>query len=539
MKLRWASPFLVALLAVPAVARSAEGGGPVASRVAATEVAALRDWSARVQRLAASGDLVSRLVRDDTQLAGRRHERLAQLYKGVPVFGGELAVQSDAAGPLSVFGTLYEGIDLAVEPRLGVRDAEALAAARGGRPFGTHGGPQLVVLPLDSGGYRVAYRLRVALEPEFDVRQLFFDASTGELLLDYRDLQTQAAGLATGVLGDQKKLSVQASGSVWQSNDKLRPPVISTYDFRFNLNRFLTFLNSEGPPSTIFTASDLGTDDDNVWTDGALVDAHAYAGYTYDYYFKQQGRRGLDNANLAIHSVTHALRRDDWRLYSSSVIDSFFANAAYLGDGIMYYGDGLPPTVTYFGQRYNYMSGGLDVVAHELTHGVTDYSSALIYRNESGALNEAFSDIMGTAVEFYQQPDKADYLLGEDVVTPGGIRSMQNPAAYGDPDHYSVRYTGSQDNGGVHINSGIANHAFYLAIEGGRHRLGGTVQGVGAANRLQIERVFYRAFTSFLTPSATFSQARAATVQAAGELYGVGSAVETAVVQAWNAVGVN
>jgi thermolysin len=221
------------------------------------------------------------------------------------------------------------------------------------------------------------------------------------------------------------------------------------------------------------------------------------------------------------------------------VIDSFFANAAYLGDGIMYYGDGLPPNVTYFGQRYNYMSGGLDVVAHELTHGVTDYSSALIYRNESGALNEAFSDIMGTAVEFFQQPDKADYLLGEDVVTPGGIRSMQNPTAYGDPDHYSIRYTGSQDNGGVHINSGIANHAFYLAIEGGRHRLGGTVQGVGGANRLQIERVFYRAFTSFLTPSATFSQARAATIQAARELYGSGSAVETAVVQAWNAVGVN
>jgi thermolysin len=170
---------------------------------------------------------------------------------------------------------------------------------------------------------------------------------------------------------------------------------------------------------------------------------------------------------------------------------------------------------------------------------VTDYSSRLIYQGESGALNEAFSDIMGTAVEFFSQPEKADYLAGEDAFTPGGIRSLQNPQAYGDPDHYSIRYTGPSDNGGVHINSGIANHAFYLAIEGGRHRLGGTVQGVGAANREQIERVFYRGFTAFLAPSATFSQARAATIQAARELNQPGSAAETAVIQAWNAVGVN
>jgi len=116
---------------------------------------------------------------------------------------------------------------------------------------------------------------------------------------------------------------------------------------------------------------------------------------------------------------------------------------------------------------------------------------------------------------------------------------MQNPMAYGDPDHYSVRYTGTADNGGVHSNSGIANHAFYLAIEGGTHRLGGTVVGVGGANREEIERVFYRAFTAFLAPSATFAQARAATIQAARELYGVGGPVEAAVAQAWNAVGVN
>jgi thermolysin len=170
---------------------------------------------------------------------------------------------------------------------------------------------------------------------------------------------------------------------------------------------------------------------------------------------------------------------------------------------------------------------------------VIDYSSRLIYQGEPGALNEAFSDIMATGVEFYFQPERADYLGAEDVFTPGGIRSLENPMAFGDPDHYSIRYTGSADNGGVHINSGIANNAFYLAIEGGQHRLGATVQGVGGANREQIERAFYRGFTSFLPPSATFSQARGATIQAAGELYGSGSPAETALSQAWTAVGVN
>jgi thermolysin len=145
---------------------------------------------------------------------------------------------------------------------------------------------------------------------------------------------------------------------------------------------------------------------------------------------------------------------------------------------------------------------------------------------------------MGAAVEFAFQPDRADYLCSEDVFTPGGLRSMQNPTQFGDPDHYSIRFTGTGDNGGVHINSGIANNAYYLAIEGGRHRLGAAVQGVGAANRAQIERVFYRAFTAFLTPSSNFAQARAATIQASRELYGIGGAVEAAVTQAWTAVGV-
>jgi thermolysin len=455
----------------------------------------------------------------------------------VPVWGGELVRQSDAAGTLTVFGTFYEGIDVGATPALRSEDAVARIAARDGRPFGRRGGPELVVLPLATG-YRLAYRVRALFDEPLDVRQVFLDAASGDVLLEYRDLQTQLAGIGTGVFGDQKKLSVSTASGGYTTADRLRPPLISTYDFRFNVNRLILFLSAPDLVANL-TAADLGSDTDNVWTDGALVDAHAYAGYTYDYYYSRDGRRGLDNANIPVHVITHALRREDWVYYSVDTVDTFFANAFYLGEGIVYYGDGLPPNVTWFGQRVNYLAGGLDIVAHELSHGVTDYTSSLIYQGESGALNEAFSDMMATAVEFYFQPARANYLLGEDAFVPGGVRSMQNPQAFGDPDHYSIRYTGPNDNGGVHTNCGIPDNAFYLAIEGGRHRLGATVQGVGAANRAQIERVFYRGFTAFLTPNATFAQARAATIQAARELYGVGGAVETAVTQAWNAVGVN
>ena len=125
-------------------------------------------------------------------------------------------------------------------------------------------------------------------------------------------------------------------------------------------------------------------------------------------------------------------------------------------------------------------------------------------------------------------------------VSPGGLRSASNPQSLGDPDHYSRRYTGPLDNGGVHINSGISNQVFYLAIEGGTNRTSGlSVQGVGAANREQIERVFYRAFTQMLPANATFSVARAASIQSARDQFGSNSAAERAVTQAWTAVGVN
>jgi thermolysin len=510
--------------------------------VEARSATELRDWDRRLNGMIRTGELRLRDMRNDTLMKGRRHERSDQYYRGVRVFGGDVARQSRDGGLTeSAFGTIYEGIDIDPSPAIDEEQARTALADRG---LDTSGAPELVILPLggstpDVVRYALAWRFRV--KTRNDSRQVFIDAVTGATLLDFSDRKTQTAvGRAQGVLGDTKKISVRSTTGQFVTADELRPPAIQTYDMRGNPDRVDDVLLGR---VTLATA-DLASDSDNNWSDGAVDDAHVYAGYTYDYYFKRFGRHGLNNADIHVQNMVHPVRRGDFFRFVDD-FPEYFVNAFYDGDGVMVYGEGLPAGLTLGGQTWDFLAGALDVVAHELTHGVTEYTSNLIYRNESGALNESFSDMMGTSAEFFFQPPgngplKADYLLGEDVVRPGGLRSMENPGTYGDPDHYSKRYLGTEDSGGVHTNSGIPNHAFYLAIEGGTNRTSGlTVQGVGGGNRDQIEKVFYRAFTQLLPSAATFAVARAATIQAARDLYGSGSPAERAVTQAWTAVGVN
>jgi len=157
-------------------------------------------------------------------------------------------------------------------------------------------------------------------------------------------------------------------------------------------------------------------------------------------------------------------------------------------------------------------------------------------QDESGALNEPMSDIFGTLIEYYKGTNP-DYLIGEDLFFQSGqaLRSMSDPTQYGDPDHYSKRYTGSNQSKLVHTNSGIINKAAYLIAEGGTH-YGVTVSGIG---KEKMGKVFYRANTQYLTESATFSQARQATLQSAADLYGAQSPEVTSVKKAFDAIGVN
>ena len=508
-------------------------------QVAAVQPADRDTWARHAQSMLAAGRLRVRRTQADTLVPGRHHTRLTQLHRGVPVLGGELVVQEDEARTISVLGSLYEGIAIDTDARLSAGAALDVAARVTGTFLGRTRVPELAVLPHPDGTFRLVYPVRVFTGTDLEI--LYVDARTGGIAWRRSDLKRQAApGLGTGVGGDIKKMSVRATGTAFVADDVLRPPSLATYDLKGDIFRTLDVLNG----SVALGAADLARDADNTWTDPAVVDAHTHAGWTYDYYFKRFGRRGLDDRDIAITSLVHPVRRDDADRFSAGIQDVFFLNAFYAGDGVMVYGEGFPPGRPVDGQVFDYLAGGLDVVAHELTHGVTDYTSGLVYEGESGALNESFSDMMATGVEFFFETAgdgllKADYLLGEDVIRPGGVRSMANPSAYGHPDHYSRLRRGTDDGGFVHANSAIPNQVFHLAIEGGANRTSGlAVQGVGSARREEIEKVMYRAFAFLMPPRATFATARAATLQSARDLYSSGSAVERALAQAWTAVGV-
>ena len=515
----------------------------------------LREADTLVDRLRRDGALRLATSEDDPLVAGGIHERFRQFHDGVPIFGAEVTRQTARGVTVSLFGTLHLGVEVDTTPALLVDEAARVIERLGDLRPGGSTPPRLVVLPDHEGAYRLVYEARAFTGTR--LMAYFIDASTGVLAWAYDDLKTQqptlpcgqcAIGEGLGVKGDRKKISVTPVGGAFLAQDKLRPANVFTFDMAGDLSRTLEVVTEAAP---LFDA-DLASDTDNLWLDGASVDAHVGMGWTYDYLYRRFGRQGLNNENVRMISLVHPVNRADVVTASTEVIGLYYLNAFYCTlcgpdkVGLVVFGEGLPPNVPFLGQQWNFLSGALDIVAHELAHAVTDFTSGLLYMNESGALNEAFSDIIGVGVEFYAEPlyrDGAgvpDYLMGEDVIEPDGIRSLANPRRFGDPDHYSLRFLGLEDNGGVHTNSLIPGHAYYLAIEGGTNRVSGlTVTGVGPENRAQIEQVFYRAFTVLMTRDADFAAARAATIQSARDLYGAGSAAELAVTQAWTAVGVS
>jgi len=519
-----------------------------ARSIKATTAADLRTWDTYISASERAGTLRVRGAVRDPALPSRTLERLQQFHNGVPIWGAEVVRDSDRGVVVSMFGELSPDLTLSTQAALSVDDAGARIRRDAGDGATLLRAPELTILRQSSGEHRLVYTAVVATQGR--VTRVFVDAGTGTEVLRHSALLTQSAvGVGRGVLGDQKKMSVLPQAGTFFADDQLRPPVLRTFDLRGNLIRGLNVVFFGAPVA----ASERASDSDNNWTDSGVVDAHAHVGWTYDYYFKRFGRHGLDDRDRPITNVVNVVTPSAALTLPNDLFE-LAVNAFWCGEcgsGIMYFGSGYPAgAVDNTGQHVAPLSGALDITAHELTHGVVDSTSQLAFGNESGALNEAIADIMGTSVEFfYQQPGtglgRADYVVGEDsfqAAVPGvlsGLRSLADPLLFGYPDHYSQRFTGTDDDGGVHINAGIPGNAFYLAVEGGTNRTSGlSVQGVGAANREQMERVFYRAFIFLLPADATFSTARAATIQAARDLFGVGSAAERAVTQAWTAVGV-
>ena len=479
--------------------------------------------------LAAVGNVdefqVQKVEIDNLKMA---HTRVRQTVAGVPVWEGEAIVHLNELGELStVTDNLKEGIAVNTQPNFSDQGAINLATRplRSIKNIRSKSNADLWIYRAEDRDHLV-YRVRIddssnQNTPSMPV--IFIDAQTGEKVFQYDNLQT---GSGSSLYNGTVTIDTSVSGSTYYMEDLTRK------QGTFNMNSTGNESSGAGGTASRYTnASDSWT----AAIQRAGVDAHYGAAKTFDYYKNVHGRNGIDG-NYGPGS-TAAAANSGISLLASRVHfgSSGRYNNAFWNGTNMSYGDGDGTTFTPLTT--------LDICGHEMTHGVTERTAGLTYSNESGALNEATSDIMGSMVELYAKGGTVTantWLIGEDAYTPGtagdALRSMKDPHSLNDPDHYSLRYTGTADNGGVHTNSSIVNHAYYLMAAGGTNRVSGVT--VTSAGTSAMEKIWYRALTTYFTSSTNFAAARTATINASNDLYGAGSAQSNTVTNGWCAVGV-
>lgn len=462
-------------------------------------------------RLSASTTLTIRSSKADTD--GQTLVRLQQHHNGLRVVGREVVVQLGRDGALeSILGHLAPdlGADLAGGAAHMTPDA-ALSTA-------------LSTLTRDPTQVRFHSLPELAIYTQDTTPRLVYGA-----LVEYPGVKGRAL----------EELFVDANdGSVVA---RLSHIYDALHRDVYTLSKVCVKDGSELPGKLLFSEGGSSTD-------APGTRAYNNSGNVYWFYKHSFGRDSYDDKGANLASAVLAT-------FDTGMGGCDGGNAAWVGApySIMLYGEG-----SFFGFLLKEMTLGFDVAAHEMTHAVTNATSDLAYMNESGALNEAMSDILGATAEAWQLAgggaagSPATYAatdrtwkIGEDVVGPllpipgGALRSMSNPTVdMMSKDFYSERYLGMDDNGGVHLNSGIANLAFYLMTAGGSHPRGKSPSVVPAIGIDKAMRIFYYTDANLLTSMATFQDARYASARAAEILYGRCGAEFIAVHRAWDAVGV-
>ncbi|WP_216679787.1 M4 family metallopeptidase [Hymenobacter siberiensis] len=486
-----------------------------------------------------------RVARVETDQLGFTHQKFAQYYQGIRVEHADYTVHAKGGTVESISGDFERISKLNTTPGISATAAltQALASV-GARKYmwqttevdaASYAPKGELVIVRDTrtsstGPLVLAWKFDVYAQQPISRAYVYVNASTGEVVLtDAIIKHTAATGtFATAYSGSRSINDGTTTGGYFLREGTTRGLGIETYNCK---------------KGNSYTSATDFIDADNNWTaaeynnanfDNVSGDAHAGAQATYDYWKNVHGRNSYDNAGAKIKSYVH---------FDDTPGDGVGYENAYWNGSVMTYGDGAT--------RFRPLTA-LDVCGHEIGHAVCEKTANLTYSNESGAMNEGLSDIWGASIEAYAVASlgftsggvkaKSTWLIGEEIdKQQAALRSMSDPKSLGQPAYYKGVnwYTGTGDNGGVHTNSGVLNHWYYIlaAGESGTNEGGGTysVTGLGLDAAAKIT---YRMESVYMVASSTYAQARTYSIQAATDLYGAGSAQVIAVTNAWFAVGV-
>lgn len=445
---------------------------------------------------------------------GFTHVKLQQTFDGKNVYGRTITAHFDKYGVITgLTGTLENRITSITKKNDNpITVDKAIEIAKASKEF-TELTEEIkaenYIYFDDKNAYEV-YKINLAYDlPEIESWEIFVDIYSGDIIASNSLIREAGpvTGTGTAVNGTTRSLNLyQTSSASYQLKDTTKPMTgtINTYTANYRNT----------------TTGTLMTSSSTTISDKAAVSAHSYAEVVYDFYKNLFNRNSLDNHGMSINSVVH---------YGNSY------NNAFWNGYKMVYGDGD-------GSYFKSLSGDLDVVAHEMTHGVTSNTADLAYENQPGALNESMSDVLGVLVQTYDKYNvanggqwtfnSADWVVGDEIYTPGiagdALRSLANPTLYNQPAHMNnyqnLPNTESGDWGGVHTNSGIPNKAAYLLA-----------QNIGCE---KTARIYYRALTVYFNSTTNFSQARLGLIQSAKDLYGTNSTEAQAVSNAFSSVGI-
>jgi bacillolysin len=465
---------------IPYTPSAAERGNPAAI------ARGFLDENRALFRLKSATEELAFLRNEDDPQLGYSNIRMAQTYQGIPVYGKQLVVHIDSQERIvAVNGHFTPDIQVATKPSITAENAE-----------------QVALNNLLNEQLEPSERATVATEILRDQTQLqvYVDANGKATLTWFIIIETDSP-----------------LGEWYYFVNAGRPVVTHRYDNGEHIKQRRTFTadNKTSIPGRV-----LIEEGEKSTKDAVAQAAHDGAGKVYDYFFSTFKRDSIDGRGSQMISTVH---------YGSSTDDA--ENAAWIGQKQqMIYGDG--------GKVFKPLPYGLDVIGHEFTHGVTDATSNLNYEGQSGALNESYSDVFAAMI------DRTNWTIGEQVIKSppfptAVLRSLEDPGLggrydvkhpmddVGQPSHMrefaNLSNSRKNDNGGVHVNSGIPNKAAFLVAK--------------AIGKEKTEQIYYRTLTQYLEPESNFGDAARATVRAAQDLYGTNEA--NAVRDAFNQVGIS